>query len=313
MGKEIHRIVQEAVDARNRDESLADTDVYRLINSSGDGLPGITADKLGPLLLIERHFREAEVEPVIEALSDLFTEAPVFLKERWSRDPDLLGGKQVLGPPGDGAQVVVENGLRFRVNPLRGEHIGLFLDGRRVRREVRSLSSGKRVLNLFSYTGGFGVAAAKGGARSTTNVDNKKSALYAAKENYELNSLLADTRTFMRDDTKRFLSRAAKGSGRYDLVVLDPPPRYRVSRDRLVDAKSAYGNLVQKCIAVLEEGGALVLGLNKKPGDDDGFESLVLDAVRVGWPAAEIRGRLGPGEDFPDSSDRPVARFIVVS
>ena len=152
----------------------------------------------------------------------------------------------------DDAVCVVEGGLRFELDLTRGEHIGLFFDSRPARGLVRSLAAGRRVLNLFAYSGGMcalppppphthrhpfrkgpsvnrcsrGVAAAAGGALSTTNVDNKLTFLKLAERNYALNKLPVDSRTFCCEDAVRFMKTAVRDSWRrYGLIILDPPPK----------------------------------------------------------------------------------------
>jgi len=288
-----------------------DTDALRLVHGSADGFEGLTADRLGSVVLVERHRRDAPAERLIEALAERFDDAPVFLKERWSREAGDLAGRQVGGPPIDPDEVIArERGLSFAVRLVAGEHVGLFLDSRPARALVRRLAGGRRVLNLFSYTGGFGVAAASGGARATTNVDSKRSAHAAARRNYELNGSPAETRTFMRDDVIRFLNRAAKGSGRYDLVVLDPPPRFDRAGGKTYDAREGYGRLVMRCLKVIEAGGLLLAGSNALAGDE--LERVVVEASAETESAVEATERVGPGPDFPPAPERPTCAFVLV-
>jgi 23S rRNA (cytosine1962-C5)-methyltransferase len=288
------------------------TDAWRLVNAGGDQLEGLTADRLGEALLVERHRPDAPAEELSTALSRRFDTAPIVLKERWSRDPDDLAGRQVLGPPlPAGEHVVRELGLWFAVRLLAGEHVGLFLDARPARALVRGRAAGLRVLNLFGYTGGFGVAAARGGARSTTNVDTRRSALEAARRNYELNALPGDTRTFLRDDAIRFLTRAARGAGRYDLVVLDPPPRFKRAGGRTYDAREGYGRLVARCARVLDPGGLLLAGSNVFD-EREKLERVVIEAARDAASEVEVVERVGPGPDFPPAAERPTGTFALV-
>jgi 23S rRNA (cytosine1962-C5)-methyltransferase len=296
-------------------ELSADTDAYRIVHGSADGMDGLTVDRLGPAFLVERHQRSAVAERLVEAIATRCGErAAIFLKERWSTDADALRGGQVRGPVASPELVVRERGLAFGLDLSAGEHVGLFLDARPARELVRELAAEKRVLNLFCYTGGFGVAAAAGGARGTTNVDNKRSALASARRNYEQNLLPVDTRTLLRDDAIRFLNRAARGSGRYDLVVLDPPPRFTRPGGKAFDANRGYGRLVARCLGVVERGGLLLAGSNALGREDDGeLERAVVGAAtnsRYRY-RVEIVERVGPGGDFPLAPERPTARFVL--
>lgn len=129
------------------------------------------------------------------------------------------------------------------------------------RAKVRELAEGRRVLNLFAFTGGMGVAAAAGGAKSTTNVDNKLTFLKIAEKNYDLNSLPHDSRTFITEDAVRFMKAAVRDTWRtrYGLIVLDPPRKY-TSTTCLAAAVTCkpYGPLTQlRCFALLYSGSCL--------------------------------------------------------
>jgi 23S rRNA G2069 N7-methylase RlmK/C1962 C5-methylase RlmI len=178
------------------------------VHGTGDGFDGVTVDLLGPAILVEQHRRWAAcVDPLLKAVSTrLGKETPVYLKRRWSRAPGERGGCLVSGvrvkddvdgvladaarraadeaaakegKDTHGDRVVVREpgqfGLKFGLWLTGEEHVGVFLDSRPARELVRSVSANKRVLNLFSYTGGFGAAASVGGAACSHNVDSKVS------------------------------------------------------------------------------------------------------------------------------------------
>ncbi len=283
---------------------------HRLVHGAADGFPGVTVDRYGPALLVEQHREDVEISPLVAALSERFgATTPIFAKRRYSRAESERAGKQVAGDPMCPDLEVLEDGLRFGVHLARGEHVGLFLDSRPARQAVRRLAEGRRVLNLFAYTCGFGVAAAAGGARSTTNVDNKGSALEGGRRNYALNGLDADTRTFMKSDAIDNLNRSARGRGLFDLVIVDPPPRFRRRGGRGFDARDGFGRLVARCLRVLAPGGLLIAGLNARAVDDAALEQ----HIAAGATAADALLRplevIEPGVDFPRPSDRPTARF----
>jgi 23S rRNA (cytosine1962-C5)-methyltransferase len=167
------------------------------------------------------------------------------------------------------------------------------------------------VLNLFAYTGAFGVAAAAGGARSTTNVDNKRSALEGGRRNYALNGLEGNTRSFLDSDAIRFLNRTARGRGRYDLVVVDPPPRFRRPGGRRFRVHDGYGRLIARSLRVLDTGGVLIAGLNALGVDDGAFEGHLAAAAEETGARLRIVERIGAGSDFPATRNRPSARFAV--
>jgi 23S rRNA (cytosine1962-C5)-methyltransferase len=311
--KEIDRLIDAAMEKRAQllDE---DTNAARLIHDSGDGFPGVTVDKLADVVLVEAHTKAADAESLISALKRRFGgNTPIFYKERWSRTEQGRSGAQRTGPPCRPELAVREHGLSYWVRLTSEEHIGLFLDSRPARKRIREITAGRRVLNLFSYTGAFGVCASKGGARSTTNVDNKRSALELGKINYRLNCLDHDTRTFLRADAFQFLGRAVRGKGRYDLIVLDPPPISKRAGRRRFRVETGYAGLAVNSLKLLDSGGLLLAGLNGSRVGDHAFDRMILDAAALAQKRARIVERIGPGADFPRCDSRPVARFVLVA
>jgi len=303
-------LLSKALLARGELSVDREVDAWRMVNGKADGFPWLTADFFKGAVLVEQHREDADPGPLISALPKIFDrDIPIFLKERWRRDPAERRGAQIRGASTNSDLVLVEDGIRFGVKLTGSHHVGIFIDSRQARRRVREIARGKRVLNLFSYTGGFGLAAAAGGARSATNVDNKRSALEAARRNFSLNGFTHDTRTFVRSDVEKYLKRRAATGGEFDLVVLDPPPRYRrPGRNDFVAARS-YSGMLARCAGVLASGGKILAGLNSLGVDEERFDRILSQA------AARIGGRfvveelIGPGIDFPPCDERPVARF----
>jgi 23S rRNA (cytosine1962-C5)-methyltransferase len=288
------------------------TNVYRIVNSSADGFEGVTVDRLGNVLLMEQHRKDADMAGLMDALASAWPETPIFLKKRCSSQSSDRCGIQIAGPQSPSVFEVMENGLRFVVRLLDDEHIGLFVDSRLPREWVRANSENRRVLNLFSYTGGFGLAAAAGGARSTVNIDNKNSALHFARENYRRNGLPADNRTFFRCDALYYLKRAAGQQGRFDLIVVDPPPRFKRRRQRDFLAHEDYGRLLAMCVAVLDDGGVILAGLNALKASDARLDEMIDQAATACGVCMEVTAELGAHEDFPPTPDRPTSRFRVL-
>lgn len=290
------------------------TEAVRIIHSEGDGFPGVTVDRLGRGFLVETHRRDADPSPLIHWLERRFGPgAPVFLKERWSSSWRGRAGWQVAGHLCHPELVITENGVSFWIRLTAEEHIGLFLDGRPARQRVREIAGDRRVLNLFSYTGGFGVAAALGGARSTTNIDNKRSALKIAEKNYRLNRLPYDTRTFLRDDVFRHLGRRVKGRGQFDLIIVDPPTVSIGAGKQRFSVKRNYVRLAAKCCTLLSEKGLLLAGINAGGVPAESFEKTLCDGAAIAGKNIDIIEKIAPGTDFPPSEDRPVGQFVLSS
>jgi 23S rRNA G2069 N7-methylase RlmK/C1962 C5-methylase RlmI len=179
---------------------------------------------------------------------------------------------------GDAAHefAVEEHGHRFLVNLVDYLDTGLFLDHRVARKRVGAASAGKRVLNLFCYTGAFSVYAAKGGASSTTSVDLSATYLSWASRNLALNGVSGKEHALVRDDVFEFL-RHAKES--YDLIVLDPPTLSRAARGKSFDLARVWPELVTLAMARLAPGGLLLFSTN--------YRQFQLDPKRV--PGCEVR------------------------
>jgi 23S rRNA (cytosine1962-C5)-methyltransferase len=308
------RQCEHAISLRSTLAESVDTDAYRLIHSTADGFAGLTVDVLAGILLVEQHRPESDPSLLINALVSIYgPETPVFFKARWSRNSHERSGRQVAGPSHGGLVTVSENGLRFHLHLLDEEHIGLFLDSRPTRSWVAAESQNKRMLNLFAYTGGFGMAAARGGARSTVNIDNKASAMRHARRNYETSALPYDSRTFFQCDVLYYLKRAATTAGRFDLIVLDPPPRFKRHHGRDFEMDRDYGHLLGACLPIAASTATIIAGLNSCRVSDTQFMEMIAAEMAaekdLQWRVLRM---LGPGDDFPPTTDRPVARFAAI-
>jgi 23S rRNA G2069 N7-methylase RlmK/C1962 C5-methylase RlmI len=239
----------------------------------------------------------------------------VVLKERGVRDSAraegrLLDGALPAAPDDDpfaerpGRLVVREHGLRFGIDLLYGQNTGLFLDARPMRAWVRAHAAERGVLNLFSYTSAFGVAAMAGGANYVTNVDLVPSALERGAANYQLNGF-DPSRAHVRSDVFAFLKRQAGGTRRFGGVISDPPPvptrkrGKRGRRDRGFSPRSDMRKLLEQAAALREPGGWL-LALSAARHRDL-FEEQLPDGD---WT------RIARGADHPGEPDDGVRGWI---
>jgi 23S rRNA (cytosine1962-C5)-methyltransferase len=199
------------------------------------------------------------------------------------------------GPPRDEV-VVTECGVRYLVRPSVGLAVGLFIDMREVRRWLRSVTEGQRVLNLFAYTCAFGVCAALGGAGRVVNLDLSRTYLEWGKANYALNGVAADPHDFIYGDALDWLGRFARRSQEFDTVIVDPPSfsttPFSVTRD--------YPRLVALAARVVVRDGLLLAATNHAQTSDARFDRW----IHAGLAAAGRRGALTrwwhePADDFP--------------
>jgi 23S rRNA (cytosine1962-C5)-methyltransferase len=246
----------------------ATTTGYRLIHGESDGWPGLVLDRYDPTLVLKLY--TAAWLPRLEEWLVLFKDkiACERIVLRLSRNIQSEAEKQfqrrdgqiLFGASPEGAVIFSENGIRFEADVLRGQKTGFFLDQRENRREVETLARGRRVLNVFSFSGGFSVYAARGGAKSVTDLDISAHALESAKRNFALNQNfpgVAECRheTVQADAFKWIESDA----GKFDLIVLDPPSLAKRAAER-EGAIRAYERLNSLGLHKLARDGILVAG-----------------------------------------------------
>ncbi len=234
----------------------AATNAHRLVHGEGDGLGGVVVDRYDRVLVVEAEGgATAHVDALAEALwarAQGFGVETILFKDTRASGPDkveLLRGAKVTAP-----LVVREHGTPFEVDVLHGQKTGTFLDQRENRQIVRALAEGRRVLNLFSYAGGFSIQAALGGASHVTSVDIAGKAHATAMRNVKLAGLDPSRFTFVTADCFTWLEGARKRGEKYDLVICDPPSM-APSEKALAKATKAYRDLHAGCIQLLAEAG----------------------------------------------------------
>jgi len=246
----------------------AQTTGYRLIHGESDGWPGLVLDKYAATLVLKIY--TAAWLPRLDEIVALFQEkipcARIVLRLSRNIQPfaekqfQRRDGQMLLGSLPAAAVIFSENGIQFEADVLRGQKTGFFLDQRENRAAVEKLSSGRRVLNAFSFSGGFSVFAARGGAQSVTDLDISGHALESAKRNFALNKIFpgvaACRHETVQADTFEWLP---AGAETFDLIVLDPPSLAKRATER-EGAIRAYEKLNSLGIARLARGGILVAG-----------------------------------------------------
>jgi 23S rRNA (cytosine1962-C5)-methyltransferase len=214
----------------------------------------------------------------------------------------LTEGMVLSGPDLDGPVLFWENGLRFEADPIRGQKTGFFLDQRENRARVGTMSGGKDVLNVFAYTGGFSVYAARGGARHVVDVDASAPALQAAQRNMAHNrhipAVASASHEAVAEDAFAALVRMRQAGRRFDVVIVDPPAFARRS-DQVDQALSAYRRLTRLGLGVLRPSGTLVQASCSSRVDEETFFGAVHQAAaQEGRPLNELE-RTGHALDHP--------------
>ncbi len=239
------------------------TNAYRLIHAEGDRLPGLIVDRYADILVAQIHTAGMErLRPLlVEALmQETGARGLLFRNDIQSRKREGLEIEEPSVGAGEvPAQVTIrENGIQFLVDPWRGQKTGFFLDQRDQRQVLRKYAYGNRVLNCFSYTGGFSVYAALTSQETVvTSVDISAPALETARQNFILNRLNPDRHQFLVADVFDYLEEAHRNQEQFDVVVLDPPAFAKTHNAR-TQALNAYHRLNLLGMQVLRPGGILL-------------------------------------------------------
>ena len=283
---------------------------YRWLYGESDGLPGIVVDLYGDLdtgkqWAIVRTYSES-VRTLKQWVADALTEVTPLagIVERGGPQPVLLHGQ--MPPP----QIVIcEHGVRYEVDLLRGQKTGFFLDQRDNRRTVGEWSRGRRVLNLFAYTGGFSVCAALNGATCVTSVDSAGPAMAAAERNFLHNDLDPSAHKFVVADCFDILEKYHSEGRRFDLIVVDPPSFAR-SKAQLATALHAYTRLNTLAMKCLEPEGLLASSSCTSQVSPDAFRQMLVQAAADANRRALILHQAGQPLDHPVPAHFPEGRYL---
>ena len=282
------------------------TNAVRLINSEGDDLSAVVVDRYNDVLVVE--IANYGVERIAPLLVDVLqrdlaprliyfkNDLPARRIEQLTEEPRSIGD-------GNPSTTILEHGLRFEVEPATGQKTGFFLDQRENRVLARSLAAGRRVLNLFSYTGAFGVYAAAAGASSVENVDISAPAIEAARRNHTLNGFEA---SFVVADAFEYVRKA---TGRFDLLVCDPPAFARTRSD-IDRAARGYKDVNLFAMKLVEPGGLMMTFSCSGHMSLDLFQKLIFAAALDAGRRVSFVRRLTAAADHPVSIYCPEGEYL---
>jgi len=288
----------------------ADTSAYRVLYGEGDGIPGLTVDVYGQFAAIVTYADslEAVVPWVVAALTELLKLHGVVRRARVKDgEPPRLEVLHGRLPPRE--LIVSEYGLRMQVDLFLGQKTGLFLDHRENRRFLANLCAGKRVLNLFSYTGAFSLYAARAGAQRVTSVDLSQPAARAARANFELNGLDAEAHEFLAEDVFEFLERVKQQKRTFDVVICDPPS-FANSREQLRGALRAYVRVNSAGLRVLEPGGIYAAASCTSQVSADAFRQMLAESAVNAKRRYQIFHDAAHAPDHPIFAGHPEGRYL---
>jgi len=299
--------------AKERRAGLFDerTNAHRWISGESDGFPGLVVDRYADVLVLKLYSAVwlPRLEEIVDCLKEVFQPGAIVLRlsrnsqeiafNRWKLMEGVIHGST------ENLVVFSENGILMEAEVIKGQKTGFFLDQRDNRSRVEQLAKGRDVLNAFSFSGGFSLYAARGGAKSIADLDISKHALDSAARNYALNPWAASTpHETIQADAFEWLANGPRRA--FDLIVCDPPSLAKRETDR-PGAIRAYHSLAVSCLRRLRPGGILVAASCSAHVSQEEFFGAVMDAAARQGPVTE----LWSADHAPDHpATFPEARYL---
>ena len=307
------RRIATAFDLRERTgiSSREDNNTYRLVHGEGDNLPGLIIDIYGDTAVMQAHsvgmhvnrmdIAEAVKKSLGDRIRNIYYKSDTTLpyKADISKDNGYIMG-------GNASCISTEYGLKFHIDWLRGQKTGFFVDQRENRALLEKYAKGRKLLNMFCYTGGFSIYALRGGAEIVHSVDSSSKAIDLTNANAELN-FPGDTRhTAYAEDAFDFLDRMGNN---YNLIILDPPA-FAKHRDSLRNALIGYRRLNAKAIEKIQPGGILFTFSCSQVVSKENFRTAVFTAAAMAKRNVRILHQLTQPADHPVSIYHPEGEYL---
>lgn len=283
---------------------------YRLVHGEGDNLPGLIIDVYGDTAVMQAHsigmhkvrkeIAKALVDVMESRISNVYYKSETTLPFMDATDMNgfIYGGSD--------NNVALENGLKFRVDWLKGQKTGFFVDQRENRSLLEKYAAGKRVLNMFCYTGGFSFYAMRGGAQLVHSVDSSAKAIDLTRENVSLNFPGDHRHEAFCEDAFKYLEKAGDN---YNLIILDPPA-FAKHRGALHNALKGYTRLNQKAFEKIEKGGILFTFSCSQVVTKDHFRNAVFTAAALAKRNVRILHQLHQPADHPINIYHPEGEYL---
>ena len=302
--------IQSALNMR-QDIGLANssnTNAFRLVHGEGDLLPGLIIDVYDKTAVMQAHsigmhmsrhaIAKALAEVMKGRIENIYYKSETTLPFMEPENGFLLGNSD--------DNIAIENGLRFYVDWLRGQKTGFFVDQRENRALLEKYAKGKRVLNMFCYTGGFSFYAMRGGAQLVHSVDSSAKAIELTRRNVELNFPGDPRHEAFCEDAFKYLD---SSSHTYDLIILDPPA-FAKHRGALHNALKGYTRLNEKAFEKIEKGGILFTFSCSQVVSKDHFRNAVFTAAAQAKRKVRILHQLHQPADHPINIYHPEGEYL---
>ncbi|MGE7093585.1 class I SAM-dependent rRNA methyltransferase [Lysinibacillus sp. NPDC048646] len=307
--------IKKAIQNREAFFNNAHTTAFRAFNGEGDGIGGMTIDFFDGYYMVSWYsagiysFKEA----VYEALAETVNYKAIYEKKRFdSKGQYMEQDDFVMGTPGEFPIIVKENGMNYAVNLNDGAMTGIFLDQREVRLAIRErYSQHKSMLNTFSYTGAFSVAASLGGAMKTTSVDVAKRSVAKTIEQFSVNNIDYEAQDIKVMDVFHYFKYAQRHNLKFDLVVVDPPSFARTKQMTFSTAKD-YPKLLMDAIDITEKNGIIVASTNNASFGIKKFKGFIDQAFKATNTRYKIVEEFGLPKDFRVPREYPEFNYLKV-
>ena len=290
------------------------TNAFRVFNGEGDGIGGLTIDYFNEYYLITWYSKGIYTfkDSIIKAIKSLVSFDGIYEKKRFEENGMVTDEDSFcIGKRAPKPLIVKENNVNFAIYLNDGAMVGVFLDQKDVRKSIKSLySKGKTVLNTFSYTGAFSMAAAKGGA-ITTSVDLASRSLQKTTENFKINNIDISKHEIVVEDIFLYFKRAKKENLKFDTVILDPPS-FATSKDFRFSAAKDYKNLVKDAISVTNDGGIIVASTNCATFNMEKFKKFIDNAFKESCKLYDILEEHSLPSDFAVTEKFPEGNYLKV-
>jgi len=293
---------------------MGNREARRLVNAESDGLPGLVVDRYGEWIVVQALTLGVEkFKPgIVQQLQSILrprgiyerSDVDVREKEGLPRTSGVLAGSE----PPDRVEID-ENGQRYLVDVKHGHKTGFYLDQRENRQKIQAYVDKAEVLNLFSFSGGFAVAALKAGAKSVVNVDSSADALQLAQENLRLNHLSVNDADFVEADVFSYLRQLRAEQRTFDVIIADPP-KLAQSQSQIERAARAYKDLNLIALQLLRPGGYLMTFSCSGLISPDLFQKIVFSAAIDAKCDAQIIERLSQAGDHPVLLSFPEGEYL---
>ncbi|WP_066295945.1 class I SAM-dependent rRNA methyltransferase [Bacillus sp. FJAT-29937] len=308
--------LKKALDNRKAFFDDQETTAFRVFNGEGDGIGGLTIDYFAGYYLAT-WYSEGIYQFKNDILQALFQVADVKgvyekkrfdLKGTYIEDDDFVAGERAVFP-----LIVKENGINFAIYLNDGAMVGVFLDQRNVRKAIREkYAKGKNVLNTFSYTGAFSVAAALGGALKTTSVDLANRSKGKTIEQFSVNEIKYEAHDIIVEDVFHYFKYAVRKQLKFEMVILDPPSFAR-SKKHIFSAGKDYPALLEQAIQITENNGMIVASTNCSTFDMKKFKGFIEKAFKQTESKYTILEEFSLPEDFKTLKEFKEGNYLKVA